>query len=182
MSNGSRVEASLTARNVTVSFGERFQASAQFDSVFKQGMALVERTAAYLEGPGRAESKRLAAPTNVLYASESMRLTTRLLDMASWLLIRRALKEGDISENEAQKKRKGVTLQSPARASHVNGYADLPEGLRTLIDESYALQDRIVQLDRAMSIKVDEVAKSGEPIRANPVGMQIDRLRVAFGQ
>jgi regulator of CtrA degradation len=181
MSNGSRVEASLTARNVTVSFGERFQASAQFDSVFKQGMALVERTAGYLEGPGRAESKRLAAPGNVLYASESMRLTTRLLDMASWLLIRRALKEGDISENEAQKKRKGVTLQNPARTSHVNGYCDLPDGLRALIDESYALQDRIVQLDRAMSIKVNEVVASGEPLRANPVGVQIDRLRVAFG-
>jgi regulator of CtrA degradation len=184
MSNGSRVEASLTKQNVTVSFGERFQASAQFDSVFKQGMALVERTAAYLEGPGRAESKRLASSINVIYASESMRLTTRLLDMASWLLIRRALKEGDISESEAQKKRKGVTLQSPSRAAHVNGYASLPEGLRGLIEESYALQDRIVQLDRAMSIKLDQVAASvGEqPLRANPVGMQMDRLRVAFSR
>jgi regulator of CtrA degradation len=102
--------------------------------------------------------------------------------MASWLLIRRALKEGDISENEAQKKRKGVTLQSPARSSHVNGFSDLPQGLRTLVDESYALQDRIVQLDRAMSLKVDEVAKSGEPMRTNPVGVQMDRLRVAFSR
>ena len=42
-----------------------------------------------------------------------MRLTTRLLDLASWLLIRRALKEGDITEMEAQKKRKGIALQSP---------------------------------------------------------------------
>ncbi|MBC7831167.1 MAG: DUF1465 family protein, partial [Hyphomicrobium sp.] len=42
----SRAESGLTARTVTISFGERFQASAQFDGVFKQGMALVERTAA----------------------------------------------------------------------------------------------------------------------------------------
>ena len=80
MSNVSRAEAGLAAQNVTVSFGERFQASAQFDGVFKQGMALVERTAAYLEGPGRTEAKRLPAAVNVLYASESMRLTTRLLE------------------------------------------------------------------------------------------------------
>ena len=59
MSNVSRAEAGRAAQNVTVSFGERFQASAQFDGVFKQGMALVERTAAYLEGPGRVEAKRL---------------------------------------------------------------------------------------------------------------------------
>ncbi|MCK9909520.1 DUF1465 family protein, partial [Microbacteriaceae bacterium K1510] len=82
MSNVPRAEAASSAKNVTISFGERFQASAQFDVVFKQGMALVERTAAYLEGPGRAEAKRLPTAVNVLYASESMRLTTRLLDMA----------------------------------------------------------------------------------------------------
>jgi regulator of CtrA degradation len=182
MSNVSRAEAGLAAQNVTVSFGERFQASAQFDGVFKQGMALVERTAAYLEGPGRTEAKRLPAAVNVLYASESMRLTTRLLDMASWLLIRRALKEGDISEMEAQKKRKGVMLQAPARSSHIGGFGELPEGLRGLVEESYALQDRIVQLDRAMSVKSDDLGNTLDGVAANPVGTQIDKLRVAFGR
>jgi regulator of CtrA degradation len=180
MSNVPRAEAAQAARNVTISFGERFQASAQFDVVFKQGMALVERTAAYLEGPGRAEAKRLPAAVNVLYASESMRLTTRLLDMASWLLVRRALKEGDISEAEAQRKRKGATLQAPSRSSHVAGFGELPETLRGLVEESYALQDRIVQLDRAMSVKADNVVAADAAL-ANPVGTQLDRLRVAFG-
>lgn len=180
MSNVPRAEAALSARNVTVSFGERFQASAQFDVVFKQGMALVERTAAYLEGPGRTEAKRLQAAVNVLYASESMRLTTRLLDMASWLLVRRALKEGDISEAEAQRKRKGAMPQAPSRSSHTAGFGELPESLRALVEESYALQDRIVQLDRAMSIKADTVTP-GDAALTNPVGTQLDRLRVAFG-
>jgi regulator of CtrA degradation len=180
MSNVPRAESALSGRNVTVSFGERFQASAQFDVVFKQGMALVERTAAYLEGPGRIEAKRLPAAVNVLYASESMRLTTRLLDMASWLLVRRALKEGDISEAEAQRKRKGAMPQAPARSSHTAGFGELPETLRSLVEESYALQDRIVQLDRAMSIKADSVT-AGDAALTNPVGTQLDRLRVAFG-
>ena len=181
MSNVSRAEASLAGGAVTVSFGERFQASAQFDAVFKEGMALVERTAAYLEGPGRVEAKRLPPSVNVLYASESMRLTTRLLDMASWLLIRRAVKEGDISEAEAQRKRKGVLLQAPSRSSHVAGFNDLPETLRGLVEESYALQDRIVQLDRAMNVKPENAGMNAGIGMANPVGRQLDRLRVAFG-
>jgi regulator of CtrA degradation len=181
MSNVSRAEA-VAPQGITVSFGERFQASAQFDGVFKQGMALVERTASYLEGPGRAEAKRLPASVNVLYASESMRLTTRLLDMASWLLIRRALKDGDISETEAQRKRKNVALQSPSRSSHVAGFGELPEALRSLVEESYALHDRIVQLDRAMSVKPDNVGAGAEALLANPVGTQIDRLRLAFSR
>ena len=159
MSNVSRAEAGLAAQNVTVSFGERFQASDQFDRVFKQGMALVERTAAYLDGPGRREAKRLPAAVNVLYATESMRLTTRLLDLASWLLIRRALKEGEISERKRRRSARASPCSRRRRPSHVNGFGELPEGLRGLVEESFALQDRIVQLDRAMSIKSDDVAR-----------------------
>ena len=179
MSKESRVEDSVpTPRGVTVSFGERYQASEQFDLVFKEGMALVERAASYLEGPGRTEAKRLAPPANVLYAAESMRLTTRLLDLASWLLIRRAIKEGEMSEAEAEKKRDRVKLASPARPAHVQGFAQLPEGLQGLVAESYALHDRIVRLDRALNVKVE--AMGSEPVLANPVGAQMARLRVAF--
>ena len=39
------------AKGTTVSFGEHFAASDQFDAIFKEGMGLVERTAAYLDGP-----------------------------------------------------------------------------------------------------------------------------------
>jgi regulator of CtrA degradation len=85
MSNGYRVDSALASGATTVSFGERFQSSEQFDHIFKEGMALVERTASYLDGPGRKEAKALTGGVGVLYATESMRLTTRLLDLASWL-------------------------------------------------------------------------------------------------
>ena len=146
MSNGYRVDSALQSGATTVSFGERFQSSEQFDHIFKEGMALVERTAAYLDGPGRKESKGLAGGAGVLYATESMRLTTRLLDLASWLLIRRALKEGEISEDEAAKKRRRIKLQAFGRPAHVKDFASLPEGLRSLIEESFSMHDRIIRL------------------------------------
>src|SRR4029077_11928509 len=104
---------------VTISFGERFAASDQFDAIFKEGMALVERTASYLGGPGRKEARLLHGPVSVLYATESMRLTTRLLELASWLMIRRALKAGEISAEEARTKRPRGKLQGPRRPAHV---------------------------------------------------------------
>ena len=140
------------AKGTTVSFGEHFAASDQFDAIFKEGMGLVERTAAYLDGPGRKEARALRGPVAVLYATESMRLTTRLLELASWLMIRRALKEGEITADEARAKRERVKLRGPGRVAHVKGFADLPQGLRQLIDASYALSDRIFQLDRAMEV------------------------------
>ncbi|MCU0954016.1 MAG: DUF1465 family protein [Hyphomicrobium sp.] len=165
------------APGVTVSFGERFQASGQFDRVFKEGMALVERTAAYLDGEGRVAAKSLTGQLTVLYTTESMRLTTRLLDLASWLLIRRALKDGEITPEEAQKKRARVKLQSLGRPSHIAGFSELPEGLQKLIDESFALHDRIVQLDLAMLSPGDELTAF---LPSNPVGAQLSRLRLAF--
>jgi regulator of CtrA degradation len=178
MSNGSRGEGALSSGATTVSFGERFQSSEQFDHIFKEGMALVERTAAYLDGPGRKEAKVLTGGAGVLYATESMRLTTRLLDLASWLLIRRALKEGEIGEEEAAKKRRRVKLQAFGRPSHVKGFTDLPDGLKALIEESFALHDRISQLDRAMSVAHDPDMARERP--ANPVAQQMGLLERAF--
>src|SRR6516165_4968496 len=80
-----------------VPFGERLAASQNFSQLFRDGMKLVEETAAYLDGPGRHESKQLDRSTALAYATESMRLTTRLMQLASWLLLHRAVNEGEMS-------------------------------------------------------------------------------------
>jgi regulator of CtrA degradation len=175
---GTSVEGSArpAQSGVTISFGARYATSAQFDATFREGMALVERAAAYLDGPGRKEARALRGPASMLYATESMRLTTRLLELASWLMIRRAHKEGEITADEVRKKRERVRLTAPGRLSHIKGFNELPEGLRKLIAASFALNDRIVQLDRAMQVVI------GEPDAvASPVEVQMERLEEAFG-
>jgi regulator of CtrA degradation len=161
----------------TVSFGEHFAASDQFDAIFKEGMSLVERPAAYLDGAGRKEARSLRGPASVLYATESMRLTTRLLELASWLMIRRAQKQREITAEEARIKRGRVKLRVSTRPSHIAGFADLPQGLRLLIDASSALNDRIVQLDRAIEVVVADAV-----VADNPVGAQVTRLEEAFAK
>lgn len=165
---------------VTISFGERFQASEQFDAVFKEGMGLVERTASYLDGAGRAEAKLLKPPTSMLYATESMRLTTRLLEVASWLLIRRACKEGEITAEEAEKKRQRLKLKSLGRPSHVRSFDELPVGLKELIERSFSLQDRIIQLDRSMNSGAVASDATDDLPASNPVIAQMSLLQSAF--
>src|ERR1700740_3269520 len=99
-----------SGNGVTISFGEHFAASDQFDAIFREGMALMEKAAAYLDGPGRKEARALRGPPAMLYATESMPLTPRLLELASWLMIRRAYKEGEITAAEVRKKRERVRL------------------------------------------------------------------------
>src|SRR5229473_1510722 len=125
-----------------VSFGARLAASQSFAVLFRDGMKLVEETAAYLDGPGRQDSKKLERSASLTYATESMRLTTRLMQLASWLLLHRAVNEGEMSLAQANKEKTKVKLSVGDR-----GDADmvrmLPERLCGLIDRSLRLQDRV---------------------------------------
>src|ERR1700735_1670761 len=93
-----------------VSFSERLASSQVFATLFRDGMALVEETASYLDGTGRAESKKLERTAAMVYATESMRLTTRLMQLASWLLLHRAVKEGEMTLSQANKEKSKVRL------------------------------------------------------------------------
>src|ERR1700685_843711 len=93
-----------------VSFSERLANSQVFATLFRDGMALVEETASYLDGAARTQSKKLERSAALVYATESMRLTTRLMQLASWLLLHRAVKEGEMTLAQASKEKSKVRL------------------------------------------------------------------------
>src|ERR1700679_202480 len=84
---------------------QKFTGSALFQRTFDEGMSLVEETARYLDGRGRDESRNLPRKAAVLYAGESMRVTTRLMQAASWLLIQRAVHDGEMDAQDASSDR-----------------------------------------------------------------------------
>jgi regulator of CtrA degradation len=159
-----------------VSFGERLATSPVFAALFKDGMALVEETATYLDGPGRQDSKRLPRAASLVYATESMRLTTRLMQLASWLLLHRAVKEGEMSLAQAQKEKTKVRLASGER-SDAQATALLPERLQSLIERSKKLQTEVMRLDATIHAPVD-TARAW----SNPVELQLGLLKAAFEQ
>src|SRR6266576_977551 len=158
-----------------VSFGERLARSQVFSTLFRDGMALVEETAAYLDGPGRKESKALERTAALAYATESMRLTTRLMQLASWLLLHRAVKEGEMTLAQASKEKAKVKLAT-AEYNDEQNIKLLPERLRALIERSKALQRAVRRLDATMHATPSRVD------RANPVERQIGLLKAAFEQ
>src|ERR1700680_4457708 len=137
-----------------VAFGERLAGSQAFSGLFREGMALVEETAAYLDGPGRGESKLLERAAALAYATESMRLTTRLMQLASWLLLHRAVNEGEMSLAQASREKAKVKLAAGDAGSE-DSVNLLPENLRGLIARSKALQARVRRLDASMHAQPD---------------------------
>jgi regulator of CtrA degradation len=159
-----------------VSFGARLANSQVFADLFRDGMALVEETATYLDGVGRQESKMLERAAGLAYATESMRLTTRLMQLASWLLLHRAVKEGEMSLAQANKEKAKVKL-SAADFHEPTNLELLPEALRELIERSHKLQAKVRRLDA--TIHNQTVAEPGAV--ANPVERQLGLLKAAFG-
>src|SRR6266705_513163 len=115
-----------------VSFGARLAASSSFSGLFRDGMKLVEETASYLDGPGRKESKKLDRAAALAYATESMRLTTRLMQLASWLLLHRAVNDGEMSLAQANREKAKVKLAA-GDSTDENAVKILPERLHDLI-------------------------------------------------
>src|SRR6188472_252883 len=129
-----------------IAFGEKLAGSQAFAALFRDGMSLVEETAAYLDGPGRQESKKLERNAALAYATESMRLTTRLMQLASWLLLHRAVKEGEMSLSQVNQEKTKVKL-SPTFTADQDTLNLLPEALVSLIKRSLVLADQVRRLD-----------------------------------
>lgn len=157
-----------------VPFGERLASSPAFSALFRDGMKLVEETAAYLDGPGRQDAKKLERAAALSYATESMRLTTRLMQLASWLLLHRAVHEGEMSLAQANKEKSKVRL-SVSDGHDEQALALLPDALVGLIERSQQLQDRVRRLDATIHAAAPTEAQS-----TNPIEHHLGMLKAAF--
>ncbi|KQP88396.1 MULTISPECIES: DUF1465 family protein [unclassified Methylobacterium] len=157
-----------------VNFGDTYVTSDAFKTLFREGMTLVEEAAAYLDGTGREESRLMSRDGTLSYASESMRLTTRLMQIASWLLVQRAVSEGELTPAEAMQEKTRVRLTTPETfRSEVFGV--LPPTLQDLIVRSRRLHTRILHLDGLIA---DE--RPSPLPQESPVVAQLSLLRSAF--
>ncbi|MGZ3276029.1 MAG: protease adaptor protein RcdA [Caulobacteraceae bacterium] len=168
-------EASGSAANRWRTNGvQDFASSELFDRTFQEGMELVEETAAYLDGAGRQDSKLLSRSAALAYAGESMRLTTRLMQVASWLLVQRAVREGDMNPTEACQDR--YRLAEPTEDGCTAPADELPSGLLQLLERSARLYERVLHLDRRM-YRQEPTGEADHPVLS-----QIEKLNAAFGK
>src|SRR5436190_19970661 len=168
MSDSSAREADL------VLFSERLAGSQVFSTLFREGMSLVEETAAYLDGAGRKDAKALDRNASLTYATESMRLTTRLMQLASWLLLHRAVKEGEMSLAQANREKVKVKLTA-AEPGGADAVARLPERLQGLTARPMVLQVQVKRLDVTIHAPAPAATMIG-----NPLVPQLNRLKAAF--
>jgi regulator of CtrA degradation len=174
ISNGAAPQGALSEK--AISFAHRHTHSEAFKSLFREGMNLVEEAAGYLDGPGRSASKALRRPAALAYATESMRLTTRLMQIASWLLLRRAVNEGEITQAQALSERHRVRLTRQELSCDTVMLGELPADFTDLAERSLRLQARVMHLDRSLA----EPQPAASAAADTPLAKQLARVEAAF--
>lgn len=111
-----------------------------FAVLYHDGMDLASRLSAYLSGPGRDFADHLPLEARLAYHDEARELTTLLLQLAAWLLMERAVAEGEMTVAFARQEAEGLELR-PRRTVGPLGISD---GLRALRAEAELLRLRVV--------------------------------------
>jgi regulator of CtrA degradation len=151
---------------------QSFGGSALFNRTFDEGMSLVEEAARYFDGRGREDARALPGQTAMLYSSESLRVTTRLMQAASWLLVQRAVHEGDMAAEEAAADRYRLGSKEICLGGRGEDALALPRTLQILLMRSENLYRRVARLEAVM-----RGAEKSADVRS-----QFERLEQAFGQ
>lgn len=169
-------------RATTIKLAEHRIFSDSFKPLYNEGMGLVEEAAEYLDGEGRAAAKGLPQAGATLYAAESMRLTTRLMQLASWLLLQRAANSGEMTREQVAAEKAKVRLDTSSPQDRADGWDDLPETFRDLVTRSLRLQDLVRRMDEEIYGSDTPRDEDAEDFNTNPVFDQITLLKTAFGQ
>ncbi len=162
-----------------VDIAPRLVNSQGFTALYSEGMSLIEEVAAYLDGAGRQESRSLSREASFIYATESMRLTTRLMQLASWLLLQRAVNEGEITAENARTEKAKVKFSATPAERGGPGWDDLPETFLGYVRQGDRLFARVMRfdaMDRGEKLDIEP------PASQNNIADQLSRLQAAFGR
>ena len=139
------------------------------ESLYLEAMALADEARGYFDREGAADRGKLDPVARVAFSCESLKVTTRLMHVVSWLLVRKAVQAGELDAAEAahpdRRLGRATDTEDGARL------AFLPPKSREIVDRSRDLYDRVSRLDAQLVATPDE-GEAGSGARA-----LLDRLR-----
>jgi len=116
-------------------------------------MVLADDARGYFEGEAREGAATLDHGVRILLSCESLRVTTRLMHVIAWLLTRRAVAAGELTEEQAIMPSR--RLASPPDRDEAPDPA-LPAEARRLLEATASLYRRASRLDRSLAQEPDD--------------------------
>jgi regulator of CtrA degradation len=118
-----------------------------FRRTYDEALSLVVEARNYVAFCERRDRARLGMMTRLEASREALRVTSRLTQIVAWLLLQRAIQEGEVDAFvvlDANNRLAGfdICLDTNSHENH-----ELPKGLLSLLDRSYRLFQRVARLE-----------------------------------
>jgi regulator of CtrA degradation len=115
------------------------------DSLYVEAMVLADEARSYFDRAARDDRMALDPVDRVGFSCESLKVTTRLMQIIAWLLTQRAVAAGELSNAQAGEPDRRL---GPGPQSDRGLLPRLPESAADLIRASEELFDRVSRIDR----------------------------------
>jgi regulator of CtrA degradation len=114
---------------------------------YDEALQLTRSVRDYIANQARADKAALDHDTQLVASCEEMRVTTRMTQVMAWLMLQRAVQDGEVGRDEVAKSENRLGAQDTCLAEPAIDPAYLPERLNELLAQSRSLYERIQRLD-----------------------------------
>ena len=88
-----------------------------------------------------------AERSDLRFSCEALRVTSRLTQVMAWLMLQRAVQDGEITQQDAMAEDKRLSGQDVCLDNESVDDGNLPKGLRDLLERSFRLYQRVSRLE-----------------------------------
>lgn len=127
---------------------------AYFTRTYDEAMSLMLEARHYLRYGEQRDRGTLQPMDRLAVSCETMRLTSRLTQVMAWLLVRKAVHAGELTELEAATE--AYRLSGHSVCSDAGAPIRLPRPLRSLLDRSRHLYERVSRLDELVYARMQD--------------------------
>ena len=118
-----------------------------FDSTYREALSLTREARDYVAYQERRDKQSLSPVGQLAASCESMRMTARLTQVMSWLLVQKAVHAGELSREQAAAPELRLSGQTVCGEEPPETEEVLPPRLRELLERSLSLYQRVARLD-----------------------------------
>jgi regulator of CtrA degradation len=133
------------------------QPAAYFRRTYDETLDLMVEARNYMAYVERRERDKAGTTTGLRMSCEAMRVTSRLTQVMAWLMMQRAVHEGEVELEEALNDHNRLSGEDVCLDDSFGRDEALPGGLRSLLERSLSLYQRISRLEAQMLDRVQVV-------------------------
>jgi regulator of CtrA degradation len=122
-------------------------ATAFFEKTYEEATDLLVEARDYIAIEEKADLEQLIASDRLRLSRETTRLTARLTTIMAWLLARKAVLAGELTQAEAAQPPYLLERNKMLADGDPDAYENLPELLSELMERSHRLYVRVTRLD-----------------------------------